>query len=371
MKKPTKLDDTQEPTKPTKDIWDKLEIVSRPTAAFLTAAIIAIISFFGQKALTEMSKIDQEARLEIARNDQNARLYTELLARREDAESSLRKDMFREVMSGFFTSPDNKNIEDSLSKQVLKLELLAINFGDSLSLGPLFSEVSEDIERVLEENKKTVIDWESTAGTYQKRLRGLAKRVASSQLSTLFSSGKSFSFEVPMSKIKKNRKSSEVSDFLFSWPSDAPNADENTNEIELEGITRVFNIELKDADVKKQTVRVKLIVSELVSYESKNDEDEVEVFNELVETTNIEFDLDFFNFPLIDNTRLSNNQRFTLILDYFDFNSIIISGMVFPGLYASQRDKPFLNEAIQELNEQVEIPNSAIPAASSTEAEKE
>jgi hypothetical protein len=72
----------------------------------------------------------------------------------------------------------------------------------------------------------------------------------------------------------------------------------------------------------------------------------------LEKVTDLEFTLDFFNFPLIDNTRLSHNQRFTLILEKFDLNTISLTAMVFPGLYASQRDKPFLNEAIQELSDQ-------------------
>ena len=75
------------PANPKRDGWDKFEILTRPMAAFLTAIIIAIISFFGQRTITAISL-----------QEQNARLYTELLARREDAESSLRKDMFNQLV---------------------------------------------------------------------------------------------------------------------------------------------------------------------------------------------------------------------------------------------------------------------------------
>ena len=64
------------------------------------------------------------------------------------------------------------------------------------------------------------------------------------------------------------------------------------------------------------------------------------------------FTLDYFNFPLIDNTRLSHNHRFALILENFDEESIDVKGVLFPGLYASRRDKPFLNEAIQQLKDE-------------------
>ena len=68
--------------------------------------------------------------------------------------------------------------------------------------------------------------------------------------------------------------------------------------------------------------------------------------------TEISFHLDYFNFPLIDNTRLPNNHRFAVVLDKFDDTQIKVKGILFSGMYASQRDKPFLNEAIQQLNKQ-------------------
>ena len=66
------------------------------------------------------------------------------------------------------------------------------------------------------------------------------------------------------------------------------------------------------------------------------------------------FTLDFFNFPMIDNTRLSDNHRFALVLEQFDEKKLIIDGALFPGLYSSHRDKPFLNEAIDELRKESE-----------------
>jgi hypothetical protein len=335
----SKISSTVVASKSSKDLWDKIEIITRPIAALLTAILITIIGYFGQSTLTELSL-----------QEQNARLYTELLARREDAESSLRKDMFKEVMGGFFSLNVSQNPENDLSKKVLKLELLAINFGDSLSLGPLFSEMSKDIERVLESNKEVMIDWKITAGAYQKRLRSLAKRVASSQLSTIFPTGSPFSFEVPMDIIEAQANSS---DFNYTWPFDDPHANsDERNLIELEGIKREFQISFKNANYIEQSVQVKLVIFEFVNEETVNEDGKIEINEYPEKVTDLEFTLDFFNFPLIDNTRLSNNQRFTLILEKFDSNTIKLSAMVFPGLYASQRDKPFLNEAIQELGEQ-------------------
>ena len=335
-------DQSIKPFKPVKDGWDKIEVLSKPLVAFLTALTIAIISYFGQNTITTLSL-----------QEQNARLYTELLARREDAESSLRKDMFKEIMSGFFNILDTKDIENDLSKKVLKLELLAINFGDSLSLGPLFSEMSKDIERVLEIHSKDIPDWKNVASIYQKRLRSLAKRVASSQLSTIFPSGVPISFEVPTETIEIDPDELASQDWRYAWPYDDIDArNEFKNIVELDGIKRAFEIRFRNADYERQSVQVKLDILEFTTQEFTNAQGEIETFEVQVKVSELEFTLDFFNFPLIDNTRLSNNQRFTLILEKFDTNTIKVAGMVFPGLYASQRDKPFLNEAIQELNDQ-------------------
>ncbi len=57
---------------------------------------------------------------------------------------------------------------------------------------------------------------------------------------------------------------------------------------------------------------------------------------------------------MVDNTRLSKNQRFALIIEDFNENTIKVAGICFRGLHASQRDKPFLDEVIDQLKEKAE-----------------
>jgi hypothetical protein len=229
----------------------------------------------------------------------------------------------------------------------------------------LFSELSKDIENVLDTNKEKIPDSKLVARTYQNRLQSLAKRVASSQLSSIFSSSKSFSFEVPFDDIEKNYEGTADVDFDFNWPRNKFYEEgTDSNVVELEGIKRQFYISFKNADYAKQSVQIKLEIFEIVKVESPAAQDAAsnwlhyfrpqatESYEESKKTTDLEFTLNFFNFPLIDNTRLSSNQRFSLILENYDSNTLKVVGIVFPGLYASQRDKPFLNEAIRELGDQ-------------------
>lgn len=326
-----------------RDKWDILEIVGRLVAASLTAVLVAIVGYYGQRTLTELNA-----------QEQSARLYTELLSRREDSESALRKDMFAAILSGFFDKTTaNSNGSEWLSKKLLKLEMLALNFGDSLSLGPLFVEMARDIERVMGTQGNN-IDWKLGASEYQKRLRNLARRVAGAQLAAITSKGELIQFSIPVQKVERPA-SGPSEDWQYTWPdAELPRAgggDESTMDArlryskrELEGVRRAFTIQFRNANTERKSVEVQLRISNLDP--------------QVVQDPDIqmEFTLDFFNFPLIDNTRLSNNHRFALIMDGFDEQAISVKGVLFPGLYASQRDKPFLNEAIEQLKNQQGLP---------------
>jgi len=64
-------------------------------------------------------------------------LHPSLISKREEADSALRKDMFVSIIQSFLRA-DSTSIDDRL----LKLELLAYNFHESLNLKPLFFQSS-------------------------------------------------------------------------------------------------------------------------------------------------------------------------------------------------------------------------------------
>ena len=350
-------------SKPSKDKWDIIEILARPISAMLTAITIALIGYIGQDTLTKINSQQENSRAKIAAEEQDARLYTQLLSSREAAESALRKDMFKEIMDGFFMDIDIKDnaaefdpaknaidIENQISKKLLKLEMLALNVGDSLSLGPLFSEVSKDIERILKSHKDIFEDWIVASSTHRKRLHSLAKRVASAQLSTIAPKGEVITIRVPYENIEK-QSANPNEEWQYTWPYDDKSYGATSNPLNVLPHCREFNnsaekctpkrsitIQLRNASYKKKSVQINLIIESL---------DETKITE--VEPTKINFKLDYFNFPLIDNTRLSNNERFAIILEDFDAGEVVLKGVLFPGVYASQRDKPYLNEAIQDL----------------------
>ena len=53
--------------------------------------------------------------------------------------------------------------------------------------------------------------------------------------------------------------------------------------------------------------------------------------------------MDHFDFPMIDNTRLTRDQRFAMVLNNFDSRqaSADITLAYFPGKYTGLREKPY------------------------------
>src|SRR5262245_4846541 len=98
-----------------RDFWDKLTIVLQPMGGLFTALAVALVGVMGSQVLDKRQAAET-----------NARLYAELMSRREEAESSLRKDMFVSII-GSFLQPQ----AGDLDAKVLNLELLAYNFHDS------------------------------------------------------------------------------------------------------------------------------------------------------------------------------------------------------------------------------------------------
>jgi hypothetical protein len=328
--------------------WEIIEILARPISATLTAVAIAVLGYWGQKTITNISAQNQTRLTTISAQEQDARLYTELLSRREQSESLLRKDMFSLILADFFEKSGSAGSSSDVSLKLLKLELLALNFGDSLSLGPLFNELRRDIEKA-KPSEKEKLTWNMKKKEYEKRLHSLAKRVASAQLAAIKLRGISQVIEIPVDKVLFTKDGIGKS---YLWPDDQYNQLDNLEKetlkqlvadqkrLTLEGVTWVFSLQFTNARFMQKTVDIELNVY-------KQNPDGQLTQNAPYKT----FKLDYFNFPLIDNTRLPNNQRFSLVMTDFNEEIIRVEGILFPGVYSSQRDKPYLNEILEELRE--------------------
>jgi hypothetical protein len=95
------------PPRPVRDVWDKVQILVQPLGGLFTAFAIAMLGFKSSEFLNRRQAIET-----------NTRLYSELMSKREESESALRKDMFQTIIGSFV----NASGKGDLDASVLNLE---------------------------------------------------------------------------------------------------------------------------------------------------------------------------------------------------------------------------------------------------------
>lgn len=284
------------PKKPKKDFWDIVGVFFHPLGGLLTAISVAFVGMKGSEVLERRQSIDT-----------NARLYSELMSRREEAETSLRKDMLTSII-GSFLAPASK---DDIDTKVLNLELLAYNFHDSLDLRPLFLDLQRRIHRSKEADKRELLD----------RVVSVAREITAKQLFSLEGHGKSFRRSIDMEELTAAGKAGLA---LEPEP------------VTIDGDTCDINLRVLAASKDDQQLQVRLTV--------KAPEGRPELPD-----TRATFDVSFFDFPMIDNTRLANGIRCAVTLSNFNEFAADLTTVCFPGEYASLKERPYYDEVIQKL----------------------
>lgn len=280
-----------------KDFWDKLHIVLAPVGGLLTAFAVATVGILGSQVLERRQSLDT-----------NARLYSELMSRREEAESSLRKDMLVSIIQTFF-----QGRSEDLNEKVLNLELLAYNFHDSLNLKPLF----RDLARRLQSAKGSDRDQQFS------RVVLVAKEITDKQLFALEGHGRSFRRTVDLEELAQVGRAGIALD---------------GEDVTIDGKACNVALRVLASDPQQQQVRVRLEVKGAQGTADGLD-------------ARAAFDVGWFDFPMIDNTRLANGLRCAVTLSALSPTNADVTTVCFPGEYASLKDRPYYDEVIQKLQE--------------------
>lgn len=280
-----------------KDFWDKLGIVLLPLGGLLTAVAVGMVGFMGSQVIERRQSVDT-----------NARLYSELMSRREESESSLRKDMFVSIIENVLR-PSPRDLD----AKVLNLELLAYNFHDSLNLKPLFLDVWRQLVAVPPAKRAEL----------SQRLNRVAREIAAKQLFALEGHGQSF------------RRSLDLEELRRAGRAGIPVEGES---IAVGGKVCEVNLRALEANVDQQQILLRLEIQAPNGAQEAPD-------------TRATFEVGWFDFPMIDNTRLANGLRCAVTLSAFSPASADITTVCFPGEYASLKDRPYYDEVIQKLQD--------------------
>jgi hypothetical protein len=328
--------------KPEKDGWDKLDVILK----VLTPVTVGLVGILISHNLDETR-----------RSQEDYRIYTQLMSSREQAESALRKDMFKSIIGAFLGAEKDKlEIED----QVVNLELLAYNFHESLNLKPLFHNLVKQIEKKTQANNRDLREVQSKGQDrqkispkefedYLKRLQKVAEEITRKQLMVLRKNQNAENFSVNLKEVPNEEGGKGLVLKKIEY-SDAKTGVENLGVLEFKvgkekPITRICEAKVLQKDMKRKELQVWLRVR------TPAGEDSEEYPEKDVEAT---FWVGFFDFPMVDNTRLSHNQRCAVTLNRFPKDNdpervAEVTLVCFPGEHASLKDKAFIDELATKL----------------------
>jgi hypothetical protein len=292
---------------PHKDFWDKANIILGPVATLATAVTIALVSYMASGYLNQ----NQE-------NEAKTRLYTELMSRREESESALRKDMFTSIINSILSGG---SAGASIDEKILQLELLAYNFHESLNLTPLFTYL----------DRRNVIETKDLKLrlAYKERLYNMSREVTSKQIASLegVSSIEKFNYCYDTVNCAGMEKT-----FSCIFQDSIRNGDH------WDSITHVVRLTILEIDTVNLSLEVRLnICTQIPGKEDK--------------CANPAFTIDFFEFPMIDNTRLINDKRCAVVMRDFDTaNKFIEMDLIFfPGSHSSLKERPYYDDIVAKL----------------------
>jgi hypothetical protein len=232
-----------------KDKWDKSAIILRAVGGLFTALAVAAIGFFGNDILEKRQKEENRHLEKIQQEEMRIRLYTELISKREESESALRKDMFKSIIESFLKpGSDSLDEEAQLNEKILLLELLAYNFHESLNLEPLFLYFSKLISN--SSPYKSIEKQE-----YLKRLQKIAREINTKQVAALAEVGKWFEIVVVTKELKSDEKN------IATFPSAISLLDLFENSVTVDGISRDIQVLVLEADSGKKELKVSLTIS--------------------------------------------------------------------------------------------------------------
>src|SRR6185436_17139199 len=293
-------DSAQNPGPPPKPSgWARTGGVLRDLATPLTVAIVGLLaSLFVNRQETA---------------ETNRRAFAELLSQREEADTNLRREMFKTVLDSVLQKGDT-----DLDGQILKLEILAYNFSDSLDLAPLFQDALRRISPAKPNDPNLA------------RLKKVAADVVFKQVEALtFDIG-----EVRNQPVFFEDANTQGLIFDEILTLRFPGADAAKHP------PRRFQVEMLGYDPKQQELRLQLKISP-PGKTSPGEKNEVEV----------EFAVGFFDFPSIDNTRLSNEERCSVVIRNMEEHSAQLSLVYFPANRAGLKDRMYVEEVLNQMQQ--------------------
>lgn len=230
-------------------------------------------------------------------------LYADIVSKREVADSELRAKMFENLIKSFFGDSSKKGIDN---ERINLLRLLAFNFHESFNLKPLFEALESEMK-----------DKDS-----RSRVRKIAKEIVGRQEAQLSQIEEGMAYKII---VKKGDEEG-----IIIPPEEEP-------------AYKGHRLSIEVTEIGKNDDYVRLHVWD-TPYKSVGQD-----------IADIEFDLTYYDMPFVDNTKLFNATRFSITLNGIVTDTstgdkaVDIKVIFFPESYMSGRDRPYLDEMLEQL----------------------
>jgi hypothetical protein len=340
------------------DKWQKWESFAKILAGF-SAAISAILIPILINSYTEENR--------------KAEMYIKTMTEREKSDTEIRQSMFQGLLTGYlgavkddFTKAD----EESFRRRIMFLELLAINFQEYFNAKPLFEEVYAGLERKRTEPKVTEADKENWENLEREIMR-VSRNIVSRQATMLNTLGDTVVFNIekadPICVRLYNRE-----DFANLRQQDGVTPFQNyqsghcierSNDAQMD-VNKNRMLKAEDADLKAKTKdeagnnRRQSLDITLVEVEKSRATVQLGIYDDMFEGNVLQgsllkrspqFEVSAFDLPYMDNTKLSDGSRFSLVLRRVVGDSVEIEAIRFKNDFISLRDRPLFEEMLKKL----------------------
>ena len=329
-----------------RDWWDKLEAFAKMVAAggAVTGAVLIpwVIS-----TSTEQSR--------------NAQIYMQIMTEREKSDTDIRAKMFERLLVNYlgeFKSYANRDDEESFRKQIMILDLLSVNFQEFFNSRPLFEEVHRRLV-----SKRAHVKNPSAWDDLAREIFRVSKNVASRQSLMLNTLGKSVHFSVPVGDVYCVRMYDE-GEIARLRPDDARRlftTDYSGGPCANRGSRVADSQELKPRDARRSIeIYVKRVdrvhASAWVQVKPYDDVFTNGQYAHSIGRTGFEFEVSYFDAPYMDNTKLADGSRLSLLLkDIYagpDQQDVVeMEAIRFRNDFLSLRDRPAFEEMLRRLGE--------------------
>ena len=330
---------------PSRDFWERIELISKIVGG-VSIPVFGLVLSYILHAQTESS--------------QKAQLYASITSGREKSDSDVRSTMFSRLLDKYLSpSGSGQGTLEEVRDRVMFLDLLRANFEEYFNARPLFSRLDEQIR-----DKEAQLPPEERPAwsALRDRLVEIAKDTTSRQVARLVRSGHlTEDIFVPVGGVGQRIAlyptrglSGLADDFKMSeedWGPAEPDRDRSSR----------YSITIRVREVLESSAKVTVLL-----YRDVFDGRTFNKDKSLPNLRPIKFEVSYFSTPYMDNTRLFEGSRFSVIYDgCLDANAqdevcrfplkpsaqpkAQFRVVVFDEVFLSQRDRPYIDQIIEKI----------------------